>query len=253
MLMLILLSPLLALAWRSFTLGGHGLTLRYFRALTVNRTQDVFFVTPMQAIRNSLLYALGRPSGSSAFGKYFSAYLLARRRSWVTRLIGPHLSLAPGHIGRHPRLRLHHRSGPWQPAHLGLADPHRPHPDRRPFVVRTLLPALRGLDPHLREAGQVLGANPVRVWWEVDVPLLWRAPCSWPRSSPSPSAWANSAPPCSSTGPTCPPCRWSSTGPSASPGLVNYGQALAMSTILMAVSAAGILLIERFRVDDAEF
>ena len=32
------------------------------------------------------------------------------------------------------------------------------------------------------------------------------------------------------------------------PGLLNYGQALAMSTILMAVAALAMLLIERFRV-----
>ena len=32
------------------------------------------------------------------------------------------------------------------------------------------------------------------------------------------------------------------------PGPLNYGQALAMSTLLMAVCAAGFLAIERFRV-----
>ena len=34
------------------------------------------------------------------------------------------------------------------------------------------------------------------------------------------------------------------------PGLLNYGQALAMSTILMAVAAVGLLAIERFRFRD---
>ncbi|MGQ9787415.1 MAG: ABC transporter permease, partial [Anaerolineae bacterium] len=32
------------------------------------------------------------------------------------------------------------------------------------------------------------------------------------------------------------------------PGLLNYGQALAMSTILMLVCTAGMLVIERFRI-----
>ena len=36
------------------------------------------------------------------------------------------------------------------------------------------------------------------------------------------------------------------------PGLLNYGQALAMSTILMAVTAAVLLIIERFRLDENE-
>ena len=34
------------------------------------------------------------------------------------------------------------------------------------------------------------------------------------------------------------------------PGALNFGQALAMSTILMAVTAVGFLAIERFRYGD---
>jgi thiamine transport system permease protein len=34
------------------------------------------------------------------------------------------------------------------------------------------------------------------------------------------------------------------------PGALNYGQAMAMSTILMLVSAAGMLAIEQFRIAD---
>jgi thiamine transport system permease protein len=38
------------------------------------------------------------------------------------------------------------------------------------------------------------------------------------------------------------------------PGLLNYGQALAMSTILMIVTGASMLVIERFRLHGgAEF
>ena len=33
------------------------------------------------------------------------------------------------------------------------------------------------------------------------------------------------------------------------PGLLNYGQGLAMSTLLMLVCAAGLLAIERFRLE----
>ncbi len=33
------------------------------------------------------------------------------------------------------------------------------------------------------------------------------------------------------------------------PGALNYGQALALSTILMGICAAGILAIERFRIN----
>jgi thiamine transport system permease protein len=34
------------------------------------------------------------------------------------------------------------------------------------------------------------------------------------------------------------------------PGGINYGQALALSTILMIITAAGMLAIERFRIAD---
>ena len=36
-----------------------------------------------------------------------------------------------------------------------------------PFVVRTVLPVLRGIDPHLHEAAATLGASPTRAWREV--------------------------------------------------------------------------------------
>jgi thiamine transport system permease protein len=44
-----------------------------------------------------------------------------------------------------------------------------------PLVVRTLLPALRSVDERLRQAAAVLGASPLRVWREVDLPLVARA------------------------------------------------------------------------------
>ena len=44
-----------------------------------------------------------------------------------------------------------------------------------PFVVRTLLPVMRGLNPDWREAAAVLGASPWRVWREVELPIVGRA------------------------------------------------------------------------------
>lgn len=44
-----------------------------------------------------------------------------------------------------------------------------------PFVVRIVTPAIRAIDPHLREAAAMLGASPRRVWSEVDLPLVGRA------------------------------------------------------------------------------
>src|SRR3970282_448091 len=41
-----------------------------------------------------------------------------------------------------------------------------------PFVMGSLLPALRSIRPRLRQAARVLGASPGRVWREVDLPLM---------------------------------------------------------------------------------
>ncbi len=44
-----------------------------------------------------------------------------------------------------------------------------------PFVVRIVVPALRSIDPRLREVAATLGAAPSRAWREVDLPLVSRA------------------------------------------------------------------------------
>ncbi len=44
-----------------------------------------------------------------------------------------------------------------------------------PFVVRVVLPTLRAIEGGLRDAAATLGASPVRVWREVDAPVLRRA------------------------------------------------------------------------------
>ena len=44
-----------------------------------------------------------------------------------------------------------------------------------PFVVRTLLPVMRGINPDWREAAAILGASPSAVWREVDLPIIGRA------------------------------------------------------------------------------
>ena len=43
-----------------------------------------------------------------------------------------------------------------------------------PFVVRILTPALRSVDPRLREAAALLGARPARARREIDLPLAVR-------------------------------------------------------------------------------
>ena len=120
-----------------------------------------------------------------------------------------------------------------------------------PFVVRALLPALRALDQRLREAAATLGASPWRRWWTVDAPLLARA-----LLVSAAFAFAISLGEFGATlliarpdWPTMPMVIYQAF---SRPGLLNYGQGLAMSTLLMGVTAASALLIERLRLPGEE-
>jgi thiamine transport system permease protein len=116
-----------------------------------------------------------------------------------------------------------------------------------PFVVRTLLPVLRSIDRRLREAAATLGAGPGRVWREIDLPIVGRALLV--------AAGFSFAVAIGEFGatvfvarvqmPTMPVAIFRLLG---RPGVVHFGQAMAMSTILMLVTATSILLIDRLRV-----
>jgi thiamine transport system permease protein len=116
-------------------------------------------------------------------------------------------------------------------------------------VVRSLLPALRGLDPRQREAARMLGASPLRVLREVDLPLLFPALLvgavfAFTASLGEFGAALLIAPP---GYPTVPLVIGRFLG---QPGATNYGQALALSSILMLVTGLSFVLLERLRYRD---
>ncbi len=244
--MVFLLGPLLALAWRSFTLGGDGFTLAYYQALSENPRQSAFFVPPLAAVRNSLVFATATMFLSLFLG-IISAYLLVRPRTWLTTVLDPIFLLPLGTSAVTLGLGYILAMGPLRTslwlvpvAHTLIA---------APFVLRTFLPSLRSLDPRLRESAAVLGAGPVRTWFEVDVPVLFRvvlvaATFAFTISLGEFGATLLITRP---DVPTMPIVIYRALG---RPGVINYGQALAMSTILMVVSAASLLIIERFRIGD---
>nr|MCU0281855.1 ABC transporter permease subunit [Acidimicrobiia bacterium] len=98
----------------------------------------------------------------------------------------------------------------------------------------------------LREAAAVLGAPPRRVWREVDLPMVSRAAAAGAGFAFAVSlgefgATAFVARPDS---PTMPLAIFRFLG---QPGALNFGRAMAMSVILMVVTAAAVALIDRFR------
>jgi thiamine transport system permease protein len=113
-----------------------------------------------------------------------------------------------------------------------------------PFVVRSLVPALRALDVRLREAAAVLGASPWHVRREVDLPLLAR-----PLAVAAGLAFAVSLGEFGATvfvaradWPTVPVAIFRFLG---RPGADNVGSAMALCVVLMALVAAVALVSER--------
>jgi thiamine transport system permease protein len=118
-----------------------------------------------------------------------------------------------------------------------------------PFVVRSLLPALRGMNPGWRESARILGASPVRLMREIDLPIVGRALLvgavfAFTVSMGEFGATLLVARP---NFPTMPVVIYRLLG---AQGALNQGQGLAMSTLLMVVCGVGFILIERFRVGE---
>ncbi len=247
--MLLLLSvPLLALAWRSLQTGS-GLGLDYYRELFVNRRQAIFFVSPIEALGRSFINALLTVVMAVGLGLP-TAWALVRRRPGY-RLLEPVLmlplgtsavTLGLGFIVAFSQPPFNWRASAWllPLAHTLVAFP---------FVVRSLLPALRSVQPQLHQAAATLGATPWRVWREVDLPLVGRA-----MLVAAAFAFALSLGEFGATAllsrpdlPTAPVVIFRYLG---RPGALNYGQALAMSTLLMLACGGVILMIESLRVGD---
>ena len=115
-----------------------------------------------------------------------------------------------------------------------------------PLVVRSLLAPLRSINPRLREAASLLGAAPARVRMEIDLPLLRRAFMAAAAFAFTVSLGEFGAT-ALLTRPelaTVPVLIYNSL---SRPGEISQGQALALSTMLMAACGAGLAVIERLR------
>jgi thiamine transport system permease protein len=261
LLIALLTTPLLALTARSFARigperGQRGpdapeFTLAYYRELTINRRGSVFFVPPTTAIGASLGYALVTVVVALALGLPASWALARDSGSFISRALDSILmlplgtsavTLGLGFIVALNRPPLDLRASPVliPLAHTLVA---------LPFVVRSLTPALRSIQPRLRQAAAVLGASPGKVLRYIDLPLVGRAVLvsaifAFTISMGEFGATALIARP---EFPTIPVAIFRFI---SQPGALNFGQAMALSTILMAVTAAGMLAIERFRIAD---
>jgi thiamine transport system permease protein len=116
-----------------------------------------------------------------------------------------------------------------------------------PFVVRSSVPVLRAVRGRLREAAATLGASPGRTFREVDLPIVSRV-----AAVGAAFAFAISLGEFGATlflarpgGPTIPIAIFRFLG---RPGVLNFGLAMALSVLLMAITTAAILAVERARM-----
>ncbi|WP_420444323.1 ABC transporter permease [Candidatus Poriferisodalis sp.] len=119
-----------------------------------------------------------------------------------------------------------------------------------PFVVRTLVPTLRSIDNRLREAAAVLGASPARTRREVDVPIASRAVAVGAAFAFAVSLGEFGATAFLPRRPdtlTAPLALFRLLG---TPGESLRGQAMALAVVLMAATAASVLVIEGLRRTD---
>ena len=244
----LLFLPLGVLVKRSFTTST-GLGLTYYRNL-VESSPTSLPVPPTEAIRNSLFFAViaalialtvaGLAAivvgyGKSRYSRWFDSLLmLPLGTSAVTVGFGFLISLDKGILDLRTKWIL-------IPIAHGLV--------AIPFVIRVMAPMIRSIDNRLREAAAVLGASPARIGREIDFPIVAKATLVGAGFAAAMSLGEFGATTfiVRPDVPTLPVAIFRLIG---RPGELNFGMAMAMSVILMAVTGTVMMVVERFRAGD---
>ncbi len=249
-------APIITLVERSFATGG-GYGVANFAALA-DRVQ-MLPTTALAALRHSLGFAVLATLVATGVGALASFVVVGGRAhaatagaSWLRRLFDLGLTLPLGvsavTVGLGMLLALdtpplEFRTAWWiiPVAHALVG---------MPFVVRTLVPTLRSIDDRLREAASVLGASPLRTRREVDVPIASRAVAVGAAFAFAVSLGEFGATAFLPRRPdtlTAPLALFRLLG---TPGETLRGQAMALAVVLMAATAASVLVIEGLRRTD---
>ena len=243
--------PLLVLVERSLhAAGGYGFS--FYSALFTQRS-TALFVPPAVGLRNSLIFALAATIIAVVVGLMASTVITYRKgrvSSWFDVLLMLPLGTSAVTIGFGFLVAL---DRPVDLRTLPVIIPLAHSLVAIPFVVRSAVPVMRSVRRGLRDAAAMLGAAPFRVWREVDLPLVARAAAvgagfAFAVSLGEFGATAFIARPDT---PTVPVAIFRLL---SQPGAGSFGQAMALSTILMVLTAGAVLFIERLRPSrEAEF
>ena len=249
----VFLSPLLALALRSITrleldpAGGGGIqtawTIAYYQELFINRRGSLFYVPPVEAMRNSLVYAGVAVLITLVLGMLIAAAMERRRERGALTEVLVTLPLGASAVSLGLGLLLLSSGMPGGALLAILLVPIAHSVVALPFFTRTVQPALASIPLALKESAAVLGASAGRIWREITLPILWR-----PILAGMLFAFTISLGEFGATSflarPEFPTLPIAISRYLTVPGALNYGQAMAMSTLLMLVCAGCVFAID---------
>ena len=243
----LLCSPLAALLVKSISTGS-GWSILYYKSLFLGSGKQMSYLSPWKAMANSLTFAGITMVVTIGLG-LMAAWILSDRKGKLVSFLDPlfmlPLSTSAVTLGfgfvvalDKPPLNLRTSIALVPLAHSLVA---------LPFVVRSILPSLRSIPGNLREAAALLGAGPWRVWLSVDMPIVGRAVIvamvfAFAVSLGEFGASLFVARP---ETPTMPLAIYRLL---SQPGSLNYGQAMAMSVILILVTTVSFLWLEKIRI-----
>jgi thiamine transport system permease protein len=244
-LLLLVLVPVARLVARSLR-GVDGLTLAHYTELGSGRRGSLFEISPLGAIGASLRSALVAAVIASVVGIPVAVVVGAARRSrglWTLVALPLGVSAVTvgfGYVVAFDADPLDLRGSSWLvPLAQAVV--------AIPFVVRIVAPALATIAEDLSETAADLGASPARSARDVTLPIasgavLTAAVFAFVVSLGEFGATAFLARPAT---PTMPVAIYRLLG---QPGPASIGQAAAMATLLMGVTAAAALVIGGIRV-----
>ena len=246
--MLITILPMVSLVFRSFyipksdsasRIASSGFSLIYYRNLFINERNSFFFVPPGKAILYSFINAFFCSLIAISFGTMI-CILAKRMKAWgflnslVLLPIGTSaVTLGLGYLIAYRRAMTSSWITPLAHSIVVL-----------PFVIRTLQPAIEHLPVSLQQSASMLGAKPLDVIRLINIPILRRSIInsvvfSFTISMGEFGATSFLTRP---ERPTLPVAIYNYL---SKPGGLNYGQAMAMSSILLIISIFSICVISR--------
>lgn len=174
-------APLLALTWRSFTSLNGLLTNEHYINLTQINQNSLLFISPLSTIWNSLRFALLATFLALILGT-LAAYWLDQKSKRPSRfsylqnafMMIP-LTASAVTLGFGFTVVLASSATPeWFRSLRGsiIMIPILHTLVAFPFVLRCVFPVLKAITPSLREAAATLGAPPQQRWFRLELPLL---------------------------------------------------------------------------------